>query len=110
LALSIASAFLAVERACVRSAATRKFVVEFCRLFFARVNVMTAYLVGAKTAVTPSGGAMMVYLIEAKTKLDALAAVKRSVPLSWTVEDVLGTADAQLVGLHRPRLHMPEQL
>jgi hypothetical protein len=72
---------------------------------------MTAYLVGAKTAATPSDrGAMMVYLIEAKTKPDALAAVKKSVPVNWTVDDVLGTADAQLVGLHRPRLHMPEQL
>jgi len=53
---------------------------------------------------------MMVYLIEAKTKPDALAAVRKKVPHNWTVEDVLGTADAKLVGLHRPRLHMPEQL
>jgi len=72
---------------------------------------MTAYLVGAKTTATPSDrGAMMVYLIEAKTKPDALAAVRKKVPHNWTVEDVLGTADAKLVGLHRPRLHMPEQL
>jgi len=100
-----------VERASVRSATARKYVVEFCCSLFARVKVMTAYLVGAKTAATPNDrGAMMVYLIEAKTKPDALAAVRKNVPHNWTVEDVLGTADAKLVGLHRPRLHMPEQL
>jgi len=72
---------------------------------------MTAYLVGAKTAATPMDrGAMMVYLIEAKDKPDALAAVQKKVPRNWTVEDVLGTADPKLVGLHRPRLHIPEQL
>jgi hypothetical protein len=52
----------------------------------------------------------MIYLVEARTKPHALAAVEWALPENWKVDDVIGVADPAVVALHRPRLERPERL